>query len=158
MIHPHPHHHQDHPSKAHQAPNHHVHQHQGPQHQVHQDHPSPPPHSFAVDRPDFEERVLLASRERPILVDFWADWCSPCHALAPHLARVVDGYGGALHLAKVEVDEGDNMKLAGHYRLRGFPTVILFQDGVELGRFSGSRSSSQLWEWLREHLPGLPAS
>ena len=54
--------------------------------------------------------------------------------------------------AKVEVDEGDNMKLAGHYRLRGFPTVILFQGGEERGRFSGSRSSHQIRDWIHEHL------
>jgi len=60
-------------------------------------------------------------------------------------------------LAKVEVDEGDNMKLAGHYRLRGFPTVILFQHGEERGRFSGSRSSHQVRDWLDEHLdPSQP--
>jgi putative thioredoxin len=57
-----------------------------------------------------------------------------------------------VRLAKVEVDEGDNMKLAGHYRLRGFPTVILFHNGEEHGRFSGSRSSHQVREWLAEHL------
>ena len=55
-------------------------------------------------------------------------------------------------LAKVEVDEGENMKLAGHYRVRGFPTVILFRDGEEHGRFSGSRASHWLREWLDEHL------
>ncbi len=113
-----------------------------------------PPHpiTFAVDHHNFQEQVITASRGQPILVDFWADWCSPCHALAPHLERVVDAYHGAIRLAKVEVDEGDNMKLAGHYRLRGFPTVILFQGGEERGRFSGSRSTPQIRDWLREHL------
>jgi thioredoxin 1 len=90
-------------------------------------------------------------------VDFWADWCAPCHALSPHLARVVDEYSGSIRLAKVEVDEGDNMKLAGHYRLRGFPTVILFQNGQESGRFSGSRSTHQVRDWLHEHLDTGPA-
>ena len=112
----------------------------------------PPSHAFAVDHHHFQERVISASREGPILVDFWADWCSPCHALAPHLERAVDAYQGLVRLAKVEVDEGDNMKLAGHYRLRGFPTVILFQGGAEGGRFSGSRSTPQIRDWLREHL------
>lgn len=110
------------------------------------------PNSLAVDRPDFEERVIAASREGPILVDFWADWCGPCHALTPHLERAVAECPTAIRLAKVEVDEGDNMKLAGHYRLRGFPTVILFRDGEERGRFSGARSTAQIRDWLREHL------
>ena len=121
---------------------------------VYDPHPAPP-YSFAVDRPEFEARVIATSRQIPILVDFWADWCSPCHALAPHLERVVNEYQGQLRLAKVEVDEGDNMKLAGHYRLRGFPTVLLFQNGQERGRFSGARSLAQLRDWLKEHLaPG----
>jgi putative thioredoxin len=125
-------------------------------------HQADSPHSFAVDQPDFQSRVIDASAERPILVDFWADWCAPCHQLAPHLNRVIDECNGRIALAKVEVDEGENMKLAGHFRLRGFPTVILFRDGEERGRFSGSRSSHQIREWLREHLdpdrdPGLAA-
>jgi putative thioredoxin len=109
-------------------------------------------HVTAVDVAEFDSQVLGESATRPVLVDFWADWCGPCHALTPHLQRVVDELNGAVLLAKVEVDEGDNMKLAGHYRVRGFPTVILFRNGDEHGRFSGSRSSHWLREWLVEHL------
>jgi len=108
-------------------------------------------YAFPVDLPDFDAAVLEASAKAPVLVDFWADWCGPCHALAPHLNRILDEMEGAITLAKVEVDEGDNMKLAGHYRVRGFPTVILFRDGEEQGRFSGSRSSHQIRDWLHEH-------
>jgi len=105
-----------------------------------------------VDLDQFQHAVIEASQERPVLVDFWADWCAPCHALAPHLERVIAEMAGAVLLAKVEVDEGENMKLAGHYRLRGFPTVILFQHGQERGRFSGARSTHQVRDWLGEHL------
>jgi putative thioredoxin len=113
--------------------------------------------SFDVRHEDFQSKVIDASHEQPILVDFWAEWCAPCHQLTPHLNRVVDELNGRVLLAKVEVDEGDNMKLAGHYRLRGFPTVILFQHGEERGRFSGSRSSHQVRDWLDEHLdPSQP--
>jgi putative thioredoxin len=112
----------------------------------------PSPFSFDVDHEQFQALVIEASHQQPVLVDFWADWCGPCHALSPHLNRVVDELGGALRLAKVEVDEGENMKLAGHYLLRGFPTVLLFVEGDERGRFSGSRSSHQIRDWLREHL------
>jgi putative thioredoxin len=110
------------------------------------------PYAFDVDHAHFEQEVVLASRDRPILVDFWAEWCAPCHQLTPHLTRVIDEFDGVVRLAKVEVDVGDNMKLAGHFRLRGFPTVILFHHGRECGRFSGSRSSHQVREWLMEHL------
>ncbi len=113
--------------------------------------PHPHPYIFDVDEPAFRERVLEASKERPVLVDFWADWCSPCHALAPHLSRVIEELHGAVLLAKVEVDEGENMRLAGHYRLRGFPTVLLFHGGEEVGRFSGARATHWLRDWLDEH-------
>jgi putative thioredoxin len=120
-------------------------------------HPAnPKPHIADVDLDGFQSEVVDASHQRPILADFWADWCAPCHALSPHLERVVGELGGQVRLAKVEVDEGENMRLAGHYRLRGFPTVILFQGGEERGRFSGARSSHQIRDWLREHLSGDP--
>jgi len=112
----------------------------------------PNPHIFDVDYPNFRSTVIEASQWQPILVDFWADWCGPCHALAPHLERVVVEHEGSIRLAKVDVDEGEDMKLAGHYRLRGFPTVILFQAGREQGRFSGSRSTHQVRGWLQAHL------
>ena len=108
------------------------------------------PFVFDVDEAGFQERVIEASQERPVLVDFWAEWCAPCISLAPALERVVNEYEGSVKLAKVEVD--DNMRLAGHYRLRGFPTVILFFRGEELGRFSGSRAGHWIREWVDEHL------
>ena len=101
---------------------------------------------------DFATQVIAASATQPILVDFWADWCSPCHALAPHLKRVIEEQNGRIRLAKVEVDAGENMRLAGQYRVRGFPTVILLQQGEERGRFSGARSRTQINHWLQEHL------
>lgn len=101
---------------------------------------------------DFDEVVIAASHAGPVIVDFWADWCAPCHAIAPHLERVVRDLGGAVRLVKVEVDAGENMKLAGHYRLRGFPTVMLFGGGVELGRFAGARPAHWIEDWLDEHL------
>lgn len=107
------------------------------------------PYSFDVDVAGFDERVIQASVEQPILVDFWADWCSPCLALAPALERVVSEYEGRILLAKVEVD--DNMKLAGHYRLRGFPTVIMFHEREEMGRFSGARASHWIQDWIDQH-------
>ncbi|RDH87162.1 MAG: thiol reductase thioredoxin [endosymbiont of Seepiophila jonesi] len=114
------------------------------------------PHIFIVEEATFDKKVIQASAELPVMVDFWAEWCSPCLSLAPALERMIEELDGAVQLAKVEVD--DNMRLAGHYRLRGFPTVILFHHGEELGRFHGSRASHWLREWIEEHLPDYLAS
>ena len=111
------------------------------------------PHSlvFDVTEKDFSERVLEASNQRPVLVDFWAEWCPPCRALTPVLEKVTRGCHGEIRLAKVEVDE--NMRLAGRFKLRGFPTVILFIRGEEAGRFSGARSEQQVRTFIAGHLP-----
>ena len=106
---------------------------------------------YPVDLQDFDARVIQASRENPVLVDLWAEWCSPCIVIAPVLEQVINGYGGKLHLAKVEVDEGENMKLAGHYRVRGFPTLILFEDGEERGRFHGARPARFIRDFLEQN-------
>ena len=104
-----------------------------------------------VDYEDFDRQVLDASHERSILVDLWAEWCSPCVVIAPVLERVIAGYGGRVHLAKVEVDAGRNMKLAGHYRVRGFPTILLFEDGEERGRFHGAHPAPFIQSFLSKH-------
>lgn len=104
---------------------------------------------------NFDADVVQASRRRPILVDFWAEWCSPCLVIAPVLERVMEDLRGRVGLVKLEVDEGENMKLAGHYQVRGFPTVMLFHQGEELGRFAGARSRHQVLEFLEKHLGSL---
>jgi putative thioredoxin len=110
------------------------------------------PYIYDATEANYERKVLQASHGKPVVVDFWAEWCAPCLSLAPALERVIDELEGQVLLAKVEVD--DNMRLAGHYRLRGFPTVILFVDGNEIGRFHGSRATHWLREWIEEHLGG----
>lgn len=99
----------------------------------------------------FDEAVIAASKSIPILVDFWADWCPPCNALTPILERVVHAYGGKFLLAKVEVDEGHNMKLAGHYGMRGFPTVLLFVDGELKDRWHSAKPEHWVREFLHQH-------
>lgn len=114
--------------------------------------PNTSPPIFDVDVARFQSAVIDASHRQPILVDFWADWCAPCHTLSPHLERVINELDGGIRLAKLAIDEGDNLCLAGQYRLRTFPTVILFQGGQERGRFSGARSTHQIRDWVLKHL------
>ncbi|WGZ96305.1 MAG: thioredoxin domain-containing protein [Candidatus Thiothrix putei] len=97
---------------------------------------------------DFEERVLKASLRNPVLVDFWADWCGPCLFLDPVLKAVIPEYHGKVLLAKIDTDEDENMKLAGRNQVRGFPTVILFEQGQEVARFSSARTKPFLREFI----------
>jgi len=101
---------------------------------------------FDVTEDDFEQRVIDASETKPILVDFWAEWCPPCRALTPVLEKIIQQLNGDVLLAKVEVD--DNMHLAGRYGLRGFPTAIIFVHGEEQGRFSGFKPESEVIDFL----------
>lgn len=107
---------------------------------------------FDVDVEQFEKKVMLASQSKPVLVDLWAEWCSPCLVVAPLLKKLVDEYDGKILLAKVEVDEGENMKLAGRYKVRGFPTMLLINKGEELARFSGAKPLSYMRQFVDEHL------
>lgn len=101
---------------------------------------------------DFDDKVITQSKTIPVLVDFWADWCSPCIVVAPILAGVIKERNGEVKLAKLEVDEEENMKLAGRYQVRGFPTIILFQNGEEKARFSGAKPASFIENFIDESL------
>ena len=114
------------------------------------------PNSIDATEADFAERVLAASAQTPVLVDFWADWCGPCRVLTPLLERLVEEYAGRFVLAKVEADE--NMRLAGRYKLRGFPTAILFVQGEAVDQFSGARAPDFVRAFLDQHLNKLSAA
>lgn len=103
---------------------------------------------FDININDFDEKVIDRSHNTPVLVDFWAEWCRPCLFIAPVLEQVLSQYEGKVLLAKVEVDEGENMKLAGKYQVRGFPTIILFEEGHEVERFSSARSADFIEEFI----------
>jgi len=107
---------------------------------------------FNVNLEQFEEKVIVASHDKPVLVDLWAEWCSPCLVIAPIMAQLIEEYNGALSLAKVEVDEDENMKLAGRYQVRGFPTILLIIKGEEVARFSGAKPLSFIREFVDKYL------
>ncbi len=107
------------------------------------------PFIFDAEEANFKQAVLERSAEVPVLVDFAADWCGPCLVLGPVLERVIPEYEGKVLLAKVDADE--NMKLCGHYRLRGFPTVLLFKNGEEVERFAGAKPPAFVREFIDRH-------
>lgn len=109
------------------------------------------PDVFNVNLEDFEQQVIERSHSRCVLVDFWADWCPPCIAIDPVLKQVIAEYNGRVVLAKIEVDEGENMKLAGRYQVRGFPTILLIRNGEEINRFSSMRSPVFVREFIDQH-------
>ena len=108
------------------------------------------PYVFEVNQQNFAAVVVENSQRVPVLVDFWADWCGPCRVLTPVLERLVEEYAGRFVLAKVEADE--NMRLAGRYKLRGFPTAILFVKGEPVDQFSGARPPDYVREFLDRYL------
>ncbi|WML90152.1 thioredoxin family protein [Thiothrix lacustris] len=105
---------------------------------------------------DFEERVLKASFLNPVLVDFWADWCGPCLFLDPVLKGVITEYHGKVLLAKLDTEEDENMKLAGRHQVRGFPTVLLIENGQEVARFSSARTKPFVREFIDTNSQLLP--
>ncbi len=106
---------------------------------------------FDVSLAEFADRVIAASTEKPVLVDLWAEWCAPCLVIAPLLKQVIDEYGGEIILAKIEVDEDENMKLAGRYQVRGFPTIIMIREGDEVARFSGAKPLSFIRDFIEQN-------
>jgi putative thioredoxin len=116
---------------------------------------TPVNYSVNANEDDFDQLVIEASRRVPVLVDFWADWCGPCRVLTPVLEKLVQEYAGQFILAKVEADE--NMRLAGRYKLRGFPTVLLFKHGEVQDQFSGARTAGFVRDFIDPHL-NLPGT
>jgi len=100
---------------------------------------------------DFQEEVLVRSRDVTVLVDFWAEWCGPCKTLSPLLERMTEEGAGAFELAKVDVDA--NPELSAQYLVQSIPTVVAIKNGKEINRFSGALPEQAISEFLITVLP-----
>lgn len=104
----------------------------------------------------FDQLVIENSFHKPVLVDFWADWCAPCKALMPTLAQITEGYQGELLLAKVDCDAEQD--IVARFGIRSLPTVVLFKDGQPVDGFSGAKPESEIRAMLQPHVnePAAP--
>ena len=94
---------------------------------------------------NFEEKVLKA--DKPVLVDFWATWCMPCHMIAPIVEEIAEETAGQAYVGKVNVDE--QAELAVRYRVSSIPTLIVFENGQEQRRTVGAQDKEELLDFLR---------
>ena len=109
------------------------------------------PSIYDVGEADFQQRVLERSRELPVVVDFWADWCGPCKQLTPALERAATARAGKVELAKVDVDQ--NRGLQSAFRIQGIPAVKAFRDGRVAAEFTGALPPAQVEQFFDSLVP-----
>ena len=97
---------------------------------------------------DFKELVLGA--ERAVLVDFWAEWCVPCHMLSPVIEEIARDHAANLQAAKLNVD--DNPETAKEFGVMSIPTLLLFKDGQEMARVVGARGKDAIFREIEPHI------
>ena len=103
--------------------------------------------TIELNKENFTETV---GSNKPVLVDYWAEWCGPCKMVAPILEEVASDMSDKLTVGKVDVDE--NQELAAQLNIMSIPTLVLFKDGEEVDQAIGALSKSQLLSFLEQHL------
>jgi thioredoxin 1 len=98
----------------------------------------------------FQVEVIDASNSQPVMVDFWAEWCRPCHMLAPTVAEIAQDYAGRLKVVKLNVDE--NVNSAGRFNIRGIPTLLIFKGGQVAEQIVGAVPKDQISKTVDRHL------
>ena len=104
-----------------------------------------------IDESNAAQLLIEESNNRPVVVDFWADWCEPCKVLMPLLEKIATEYNGAFLLAKVNADEQQN--IAQQFGVRSLPTVMVIQNGQPVDGFAGAQPEPQIREMLAKYLP-----
>ncbi len=97
---------------------------------------------------EFEQEVLKA--DLPVLVDFWAEWCGPCHQIAPILEKLAEEYHGKIKFVKIDTEE--NFETPSNYGILSLPTLLVFKDGQQFERINGARPKAALIRYLDEAL------
>lgn len=105
-------------------------------------------HTLDLTDTNFQSEVL--SSPKPVLVDFWASWCGPCLAIAPHVETIAKDYAGQLKVGKLNVD--DNPHTAAQYGIRSIPTLIVFKDGKPVEQIMGAVPKSTIESMVANHL------
>jgi putative thioredoxin len=104
-----------------------------------------------VDEAGFEQAVIERSRSVPVLVDFWAEWCGPCHRLAPVIESAVAATGGAVELVKIDIEANPN--IAQRYGIQGIPNVKAFRDGQLVDEFTGAQPPAVVERFVESLVP-----
>jgi len=104
-----------------------------------------------IDQNNAQQYLIDESFNRPVVVDFWADWCAPCKQLMPLLEKLADEYAGSFLLAKINADEQQG--ISQQLGVRSLPTVMVFKDGQPVDGFSGAQPETAVREMLQKHLP-----